>query len=130
MQEKLMKLNDYSDGSNHWRIACDCLDSNHDCDLWFSPHEQLESVGLNLSMEVGIYPRYNWLENIWKRIAIATKVLFTGYYTATGEVILDDKGIAAMQTALTEGVAHVEKSKVAQAAARVARLEKLANKSV
>jgi hypothetical protein len=81
-------------------------------------------------MEVGIYPRYNWLENIWKRIIIATKVLFTGYYTATGEVILDDKGIAAMQTALAEGVAHVEKSKAAQAAARAVRLEKLANKSV
>ena len=130
MQEKLMKLNNYSDGANHWRIACDCLDSNHDCELYFEPHEQLESVGLNISMEVGIYPRYNWLENIWKRITIAVKVLFTGYYTATGEVILDDKGIAAMQTALTEGLAPVEKSKAAQAAARAVRLEKLANKSV
>jgi len=129
VQEKLMKLNDYSDGSGHWRIACDCLDSNHDCELWFEPHAQLESVGLGLSMEVGIYPRYNWPENMWRRIVIATKVLFTGYYTATGEVILDDKGIAAMQTALVEGLAHVEKSKAAQASARAARLEKMANKS-
>jgi hypothetical protein len=126
MQEKLMKLNDYSDGSGHWRIACDCGDSNHDCELWFEPHAQLESVGLNISMEVGIYPRYNWLENLWKRITIATKVLFTGYYTATGEVILDDKGIAAMQTALTEGLVHVEKSKRAQEAARAVRLAKTA----
>ena len=89
MQEKLMKLDDYADGSSHW-------------------HEQLKSVGLNLSMEVGIYPRYNWLENIWERITIAAKVLFTGYYKATGEVILDDKGIAAMQTALEKGLAHAK----------------------
>ena len=108
MQEKLMKVAEYSDGTSTWRIACDCNEPHHDCELYFEPHEQLKSVGLTLSMEVGIYPRYNWLENIWHRITIATKVLFTGYYTATGDVILDENGIKAMQVALEKGLAHAK----------------------
>ena len=59
-----------------------------------------------LSMEVGIYKNYNLLENLWKRITIAAKVLFTGYHTATGEVILDEDGIKALQFALEQGLSR------------------------
>ena len=61
-----------------------------------------------LSMEVGIYKNYNLLENLWKRITIAAKVLFTGYHTATGEVILDEDGIKALQFALEQGLARAK----------------------
>lgn len=113
-----MKVSEYSDGESTWRIACDCQDPNHDCQLWFEPTVEgeptIEDISLMLSMEVGIYPRYNFLENLWTRVKIATKILFTGYHTATGEVILDMDGIKAMQAALKQGMAHAQSAKAAK----------------
>ena len=112
MQNKLMKIKEYDDGTSRWRIACDCGDPNHDCSLWFEPtiegEPSVKDISLMLSMEVGIYKNYNLLENLWKRITIATKVLFTGYHTATGEVILDEDGIKALQLALEQGLARAK----------------------
>ena len=112
MQNKLMKIKEYSDGSSSWRVACDCHDPNHDCQLWFErsleDEPRIQDISLMLSMEVGIYKNYNLLENLWKRITIAAKVLFTGYHTATGEVILDEDGIKALQFALDQGLARAK----------------------
>ena len=112
MQNKLMKIKEYSDGSSSWRVACDCHDPNHDCQLWFErsveDEPRIQDISLMLSMEVGIYKNYNLLENLWKRITIAAKVLFTGYHTATGEVILDEDGIKALQLALEQGLARAK----------------------
>ena len=105
-----MKIKEYSDGSSSWRVACDCHDPNHDCQLWFErsveDEPRIQDISLMLSMEVGIYKNYNLLENLWKRITIAAKVLFTGYHTATGEVILDEDGIKALQFALEQGLSR------------------------
>ena len=112
MQNKLMKIKEYEDGSSSWRVACDCHDPNHDCQLWFErsveDEPRIQDISLMLSMEVGIYKNYNLLENLWKRITIAAKVLFTGYHTATGEVILDEDGIKALQFALEQGLARAK----------------------
>jgi len=113
MQNKLMKIKEYPDGSSSWRVACDCHDPNHDCQLWFERSVEddelrIRDLSLMLSMEVGIYPRLNFLENLWRRITIAAKVLFTGYHTATGEVILDEDGIKALQFALEQGLASAK----------------------
>ena len=112
MQNKLMKIKEYSDGSSSWRVACDCHDPNHDCQLWFErsveDEPRIQDISLMLSMEVGIYKNYNLLENLWRRISIAAKVLFTGYHTATGEVILDEDGIKALQFALEQGLARAK----------------------
>jgi len=112
MQNKLMKIKEYSDGSSSWRVACDCHDPNHDCQLWFErsveDEPRIQDISLMLSMEVGIYKNYNLLENLWKRITIAAKVLFTGYHTATGEVILDEDGIKALQFALEQGLSRAK----------------------
>ena len=112
MQNKLMKIKEYSDGSSSWRVACDCHDPNHDCQLWFErsveDEPRIQDISLMLSMEVGIYKNYNLLENLWRRISIAAKVLFTGYHTATGEVILDEDGIKALQFALKQGLARAK----------------------
>ena len=106
-----MKIKEYPDGSS-WRVACDCHDPNHDCQLWFErtveDEPQIQQLSLMLSMEVGIYPCYNFFENLWRRITIAAKVLFTGYHTATGEVILDEDGIKALQFALKQGLASAK----------------------
>ena len=107
-----MKIKEYSDGSSSWRVACDCHDPNHDCQLWFErsveDEPRIQDISLMLSMEVGIYKNYNLLENLWKRITIAAKVLFTGYHTATGEVILDEDGIKALQFALEQGLSRAK----------------------
>ena len=112
MQNKLMKIKEYSDGSSSWRVACDCHDPNHDCQLWFErsveDEPRIQDISLMLSMEVGIYKNYNLLENLWRRISIAAKVLFTGYHTATGEVILDEDGIKALQFALEQGLSRAK----------------------
>ena len=112
MQNKLMKIKEYSDGSSSWRVACDCHDPNHDCQLWFErsveDEPRIQDISLMLSMEVGIYKNYNLLEDLWKRITIAAKVLFTGYHTATGEVILDEDGIKALQFALEQGLSRAK----------------------
>ena len=107
-----MKIKEYSDGSSSWRVACDCHDPNHDCQLWFErsveDEPRIQDISLMLSMEVGIYKNYNLLENLWRRISIAAKVLFTGYHTATGEVILDEDGIKALQFALEQGLSRAK----------------------
>ena len=112
MQNKLMKIKEYEDGSSSWRVACDCHDPNHDCQLWFErsveDEPRIQDISLMLSMEVGIYKNYNLLENLWRRISIAAKVLFTGYHTATGEVILDEDGIKALQFALEQGLSRAK----------------------
>ena len=109
MIKKLMKVDEYSDGTTGWRIACDCHDPNHDCRLWFERDLDFNTVSLSLSMEMGFYPSYeNFIGSMWRRIKHAAKVLFTGYATVQGDMILDEDGIKAMQAALKEGLAHAK----------------------
>lgn len=127
MQEKLMKLNDYSDGSSHWRVACDCGDCDHDVSMFFEAEKDFTDVSLNVEMRYGAFEKWGNFFKRWPwRIKTAAKILFTGHYTFVADVILDDKGIKAMQTALDNGLAHIKKCKAEQDAARAARL---ANKS-
>jgi len=110
-----MKLDQFSDGSSSWRVACDCKDPDHDVHLWFEPEEMVPVVNLNLTMEVGFYRSYHgdWrdrLDNYAKRIKHAAKVLFTGYATMQGDVILDEAGMQAMQAALKQGLAHAKQA--------------------
>jgi hypothetical protein len=123
IQNKLMKINEYEDGDSYWRIACDCSSPEHDVNLWFNADiddKQCGMINLNLGMEIGARDciGYSWgkFEAITRffrvakwRIATATKILFVGHYTMTGDVILDLDGIRAMQTALLEGTAHARK---------------------
>lgn len=114
LPKKIMLEADYEDGTTMWRIPCDCHDPEHDARLWFELDED-GFPSLKISTEVGFYhyKRYDddnllerfrdWRERIWKRITIVSKMLFTGYYTMEGEVILNEESIAAFQYALTEG---------------------------
>ena len=114
--KRLMEINSYSDGASFWRVACNCTDPNHDAQLWFDLEDGL--LSLNLSIEVGFYPRYtytNAIERAWtdfkRRVAAAASILFRGHFTAAGDVILDQDGIAAMQTALARGLEHAQNAK-------------------
>ena len=114
MQKKIMKISEYSDGGSLWRVACDCGDQNHDANLWFECiDEDHRDISMTLTMEVGFYPHHGWFYNLGKRISAAARMLFTGYYTSSGEVILDEEGLKAMQTALKNGAAHQAKVKAA-----------------
>lgn len=116
-----MKLDSYDDGESYWRIACECASSNHDVSLYFETDKDSRSFSLNLAMEVSsnnpieLYhnvgdSRWYWLEwlidNITWRIKTATKILFLGRIEVSGDVLLDQDGIAAMQVALEEGKRH------------------------
>lgn len=116
MTDKLMKLKQYSDGASYWRVACDCHSPDHDVTLWFEPEPGVELVNLNLSMEVGFFDRHHggfsgMINNLRLRARHAAKVLFTGYATMQGDVVLDEAGMKAMQAALTQGMAHAKACK-------------------
>lgn len=104
-EKKLMKLADYEDGSSFWRIACDCMQPDHDVNLWFESND--DHVELNLSMEVGFYWSGNWFKNLQRRVTYAFKILFFGHCTMEGNVILDSDGVTAMRTALDDGLKHI-----------------------
>jgi len=113
MTKRLMEVNSYEDGDSMWRVSCNCGESDHDVSLWFEADRDIMSVTLNLSMQVGFYPKWDegigaWFDDKVERVKLAAKVLFTGYATMQGEVILDKDGVRAMQEALKKGLAHAE----------------------
>jgi hypothetical protein len=113
MTKKLMEINSYENGDSMWRVACDCSRSDHDVVLWFEADRDIQVVTLNLSMEVGVYPKWReglgaWFEDKVERVKFAAKVLFTGYATVQGDVVLDADGVKAMQEALEKGLAHAK----------------------
>lgn len=128
MQEKLMKVREWEDGDVLYRVACDCGDPNHDAQLWFETiDEDHTDVSLSLSIEVGFYPKHlNWFESMARRISAAAQIIFKGYYTCTGDVILDEAGMKAMRTGLDKGLAHAKAAKARWDAK--ARAAKAANK--
>lgn len=102
---KLMKVSEYPDGSSHYRIACECLDSSHDVHLFFDKDEETSSFSLELIMSVDYQSRRsNVFVNFWHRLVDAVKLLFTGKIQVSGDVILEKDGIEAMQAALKEGM--------------------------
>lgn len=121
LPKKVMLEAEYGEGTTMWRIPCDCHDPEHDARLWFELDED-GFPSLKISTEVGFYhfKRYEddnlrerfryWRERIWKRIVIVCKMLFTGYYTMEGEVILDKESIEAFQYALAEGKKYMAKA--------------------
>lgn len=112
MQKKVMLVDNYSDGSSYWRVACDCCDSDHDAVLWFEYDKEIDMMSLRLSSEVGYYDNSgNFLKNFVKRVKIAARILFLGHYRETGEVILNKDGIDGMVYALTEGKKLLEDAK-------------------
>lgn len=106
---KLMKVSDWDDGDSMWRVACECMEPNHDVQLWFEPVDKDHTdVSLVLSMEVGFYSRWGFWDTTKKRLRAAFNILFTGYHTMTGDVILDEAGMKAMKIALDRGLKHAK----------------------
>lgn len=109
--EGAMLVRKYEDGTSHWRIACDCMDKEHDAELWFEVENDWPMVTMRLSMHMGFYDRYEtglsgWFSRMRRRVYHAAKVLFTGYAQLDGELILNEEGVKAMRLALDEAVAH------------------------
>jgi hypothetical protein len=113
MQEKLMKVKSWEDGDVLYRVACDCGDPNHDAHLWFEAIDKDHTdISMSLSIEVGFYPKHiNWFESMARRLRAASKIIFTGYFTCTGEVILDEDGLKAMRTGIDKGLQHAKGAK-------------------
>lgn len=110
--EKLMKIHEWPEGESMWRVACDCTDPNHDAQLWFEPVDKEHTdISLMLTMEIGFYSRWGFWDTTKKRLHAAFKILFTGHYTMSGDVILDEAGMKAMKVALERGQKHAKACK-------------------
>lgn len=113
MQEKLMKVRQWEDGDVLYRVACDCGSPDHDAHLWFEAIDKDHTdVSMSLSIEVGFYPKHDsWFESMVRRLRAASKIIFTGCYTMSGDVILDEAGMKAMRTGLDKGLEHAKAAK-------------------
>jgi hypothetical protein len=120
MQKKLMQVREWGDGSSCWRVACDCLDPDHDAELFFENDDEAMTT-LHLSMHVGFYPRWthtfgSWWHDKMRRVAHAARVLWSGHAQLQGTVLLDEEGIKALQLALSQAMDHAARVKSQQTA--------------
>ena len=99
--KKVMLEEEYNDGTTMWRIPCDCHEPAHDARLWFEVDET-GLMSLRISTEVGFY-KTSWRRNIWRRFKAAWLMLFVGYYTMEGEVILKKDAIEGLRHAINNG---------------------------
>lgn len=104
--KKVMLEEEYKDGTTMWRIPCDCHEPQHDARFWFEVDEH-GLMSLSITTEVGFY-KTSWRRNIWRRVKASFLMLFRGYYTMEGEVILKKDAIKGLQYALTEGSKRAE----------------------
>lgn len=111
--EKLMKVKQWDDGDVLYRVACDCGDPNHDAHLWFEAIDKDHTdISMSLSIEVGFYHKHDgWFRNMARRFRAASKIVFSGHYTMTGDVILDEAGMNAMRIGLDKGLEHAKAAK-------------------
>ena len=99
--KKVMLEEDYEDGTTMWRVPCDCHEPQHDARLWFEVDEH-GCASLRITTEIGFYQTGFW-RNVRRRFVAAGRMLFTGYCTMDGEVVLQEDGIDGLRYALDEG---------------------------
>ena len=132
--KKVMLVNEYKDGTTFWRVPCDCNDPDHDVHLWFEVDDD-GIASLRITRQLGYYknswyddaPVYDrflhWCDRMWDRFKAANKILFKGYLTMDGDVILTKEGIEGLQYALIEGNKVMIKAEDAFHAKRKAEAE-------
>jgi len=104
--KKVMLVEDYKDGCTIWRVPCDCMEPDHDIQLWFELDEEKRYGTVNLQTQLGWYPRYHdtWFKRVKRRVGAAMAILFQGHYTLTADVLLQRDGVEGLKFALTEGL--------------------------
>jgi len=99
IKKRVMKLNEF-ENSVWYRAACSCGDERCDLTLELEKDEEISSM-IFLNMYKNLYWSSHWksdnkLFNLWLRIKVAAKVLFTGYikieesFIFKGEEQIDD----------------------------------------
>lgn len=111
----LMKLDTKDDATySSYRVACDCHLKEHDLDLLF----EIDDMGyaqliLTMNTYKSFHSHYHFFDNlkvIWNRIKTACKILFTGTIETCGDIILDKKGILALEEAIHLGKIDMDKA--------------------
>lgn len=90
---RVMKFHEFSDGSIVYRLACDCGEPDHD--LFIDVEYEHGYVWANVSGNFTVadwwgFPR--WPCRLWKRIKLVFKLLFTGWFEASHDMVLIDEG--------------------------------------
>lgn len=85
--------------SSSYTIACDCGESDHDCQVWIEAKKDEPHVSVSFYVKTWIYPK-NW----WERIKVACKVLFTGEYQSEHELLLKKQSAINFGSILTRDI--------------------------
>ena len=105
---KMMKTNEWDDFVMY-RVGCDCMDSDHDMDIWASSDEHgFHTVNLSYKMRSRLQRKYftseilGWLNDPLHRIIMIAEILLMGRVETYGEFALGKENIKGLRTALDE----------------------------
>ena len=73
--EGIEKRKDY-----YFYTGCDCIGKEHGIELWFDPE-----YGLSIFMDT-----FRYANNLWDKIRLACRMLFTGHIDTSGDMIVRD----------------------------------------
>lgn len=96
-----------------YRVACDCIDPKCDAVVEIEWDSKLNVVSLSIYKKMTV--RYiwgldSWLEDLWNRLKIAVKILFTGYLETEGNMLfLERKHLEMFLHAIKEGILKMKK---------------------
>jgi hypothetical protein len=97
-----------------YRVACDCLDPEHDITLELAV-DPIDYPTYSLNIYSNLDVNANWgdvnlFTKAWRRIKIAIKVLCTGYVeTGSNFLLMTNEHIDSFVQAILEGKAKLEK---------------------
>jgi hypothetical protein len=103
----MMKAKEWEDFVMY-RIGCDCMDSDHDMEVWASSVGGFHSINLSYKMRSRMQRKFfeseilGWLNDLLHRVVMAAEILLTGHVETHGEFVLGKENISGLRTALDE----------------------------
>ena len=92
-----------------YRIGCDCMDSDHDMDVWASSDDGgFHAINFSYKMNSRQQRKFfkseilGWLNDPLHRIVMVAEILFTGRVETHGEFALGKENIKGLKTALDQ----------------------------
>lgn len=106
--DKMMKVSEWEDFVIY-RIGCDCMDSDHDMDIWASSDDGgFHAINFSYKMHSRLQRKFfeseilGWLNGPLHRLVMIAEILFTGRVETHGEFVLGKENIKGLRTALDE----------------------------
>lgn len=96
-----------------YQVACDCQDKDCNMTIELSYEDGFLSLMMYKDLQASVYwGDANFFTRLWRRIKIASRMLFTGYIEISEEhLIRDEEHIDAFIKALKEGKQRIKNEK-------------------